>query len=79
MDTREIAKELAIACLSHAHFAATFRPVPAVEYEDVGERVGGFHNSIAKALKGDFGFIRVNKLKHRIQSGPLNKDIIGWS
>ena len=66
MDTREIAKELAVACLSHAHFVGMFKPVPTVEYEDVGKRVAGFGNSISKALKGDFGFIRVNKLKHRI-------------
>jgi len=51
MDTREIAKELAIACLSHAHFAATFRPVPTVDYRDAGERVGEFYNGIWKALK----------------------------
>ena len=31
MGTREIAKELTVACLSHAHFAATFRPVPTVD------------------------------------------------
>ena len=51
MDTREIAKELAIACLSHAHFAATFRPVPTVEYKDAGERVGEFYNGIWKAIR----------------------------
>ena len=37
MDTREIAKESAIACLSHSHFAATFRPVPTVDYKDAGK------------------------------------------
>ena len=51
MDTREIAKELAIACLSHAHFAATFRPVPTVDYKEAGERVGEFCNGIWKALR----------------------------
>jgi hypothetical protein len=51
MDTRDIAKELAVACLSHAHFAATFRPVPTVEYKDAGERVGEFYNGIRKALQ----------------------------
>jgi hypothetical protein len=51
MDTREIAKELAIACLSHAHFAATFRPVPTVDYRDAGERVGEFYNGVWKALQ----------------------------
>jgi len=51
MDTREIAKELAIACLSHAHFAATFRPVPTVDYKEAGERVGEFYNGIWKALR----------------------------
>ncbi|MGD2064974.1 MAG: hypothetical protein PVI95_00790 [Dehalococcoidia bacterium] len=51
MDTREIAKELAIACLSHAHFAATFRPVPTVDYKDAGESVGEFYNGIWKALQ----------------------------
>jgi len=54
MDTREIAKELAIACLSHAHFAATFRPVPTVEYKDAGERVGEFYNGIWKVLQKEF-------------------------
>ena len=51
MDTREIAKELAVACLNHAHFAATFRPVPTVEYKDAGERVGEFYNGIWKTLR----------------------------
>ena len=51
MDTREIAKELAIACLGHAHFAATFRPVPTVDYKEAGERVGEFYNGIWKALR----------------------------
>jgi hypothetical protein len=51
MDTREIAKELAVACLSHAHFAATFRPLAAVKYKDAGERVGQFYNGICKALQ----------------------------
>ena len=40
MDTGEIAMELVIACLSHAHFAATFRPVPTVDYKEAGESVG---------------------------------------
>ena len=40
MDTREIAKELAIACLSHAHFDPTFRPVPTVDYKEANESVG---------------------------------------
>ena len=51
MDTREIAKELAVACLSHAHFAATFRPVPTVKYKNAGERVGEFYNGIWKTLQ----------------------------
>jgi hypothetical protein len=51
MDTREIPKELAIACLSHTHFAATFRPVPTVNYKDTGERVGEFYNGILKAVQ----------------------------
>jgi hypothetical protein len=51
MDTREIAKELAVACLSHAHFAATFRPVPTVKYKSAGERVGEFYNGIWKELQ----------------------------
>jgi hypothetical protein len=51
MDTREIAKELAVACLNHAHFAATFRPVPTVKYKDAGERVGEFYNGIWKMLQ----------------------------
>jgi hypothetical protein len=51
MDTREIAKELAIACLSHAHFTATFRPVPTVDYKEAGESVGEFYNGIWKALR----------------------------
>ena len=51
MDTREIAEELAVACLSHAHFAATFRPVPTVKYRNAGERVGEFYNGIWKALR----------------------------
>jgi hypothetical protein len=51
MDIREIAKELAIACLSHAHFAATFRPVPTVDYNEAGESVGEFYNGIWKALR----------------------------
>ena len=51
MDTREIAKELAIARLSHAHFAATFRPVPTVDYKEARESVGEFYNGILKALR----------------------------
>jgi hypothetical protein len=51
MDTREIAKELAIACLSHAHFAATFRPIPTVDYEDAGGSAGEFYNGIWEALQ----------------------------
>jgi len=51
MDTRGIAKELAIACLGHAHFAATFRPVPTVDYEDAGGSAGEFYNGIWKALQ----------------------------
>ena len=51
MDTKEFAKELAVACLSHAHFAATFRPVPTVKYKDAGESVGEFYNGIWKTLQ----------------------------
>jgi hypothetical protein len=44
-------KELAIACLSNAHFAATFRPLATVNYKNAGERVGEFYNGIWKALQ----------------------------
>lgn len=47
MDT----KELAIACLSNAHFAATFPPLATVKYKNAGERVGEFYNGIWKALQ----------------------------
>ena len=46
MDTREITMELVIACLSHTHFAATFRPVSTVDYKEAGEGVGEFYNGI---------------------------------
>lgn len=51
MDIREIAKGSAVAYLSHAHFTATSRSVPTVEYEDAGERVGGFRSSILEVLQ----------------------------
>lgn len=52
MDNREIAKELAVAFLSHENLVANFRPqgpqkASAVE---AGEKVGEFYNAILKAL-----------------------------
>jgi hypothetical protein len=41
MDTREIAKELAVACLSHAHVAAMFRPVATAKTRAAEERFRG--------------------------------------
>lgn len=52
MDNREIAKELAVACLGHEHVAAMFRPGSAQKADAAaaGEKVGEFYNAILKAL-----------------------------
>jgi len=52
MDNREIAEELAVACLGHEVVAGMFRPARAdkAEAEAAGEKVGEFYNAILKAL-----------------------------
>ena len=52
MEFREIAKELAVACLSHEHFAGGLRSVGAdkAHAAATGENVGEFYNAILKAL-----------------------------
>ena len=52
MDTREIAMELAVACLGHDKFAVHFEPpsTKKADATDAGERVGEFYNAIWKAL-----------------------------
>ena len=53
MGDKEIAKELAVACLSHANLAAYFGPGSTKEPDatDAGKRVGAFYNAIFKALQ----------------------------
>ena len=53
MDNKEIAKELAVAFLSHENLAAHFRPQGAKKPDAVeaGEKVGEFYNAIWKALQ----------------------------
>jgi len=53
MDNREIAKELAVACLNHDDFATYFRPEGTEEAHAVaaGKSVGEFYNAIWKALQ----------------------------
>ena len=53
MDNREIAMELAVACLGHDKFALHFEP-PSTKKTDAteaGEKVGEFYNAIWKALQ----------------------------
>ena len=52
MDNREIAKELAVACLSHETFSVYFRPQGTEKNHAVaaGEKVGEFCNAIWKTL-----------------------------
>ena len=52
-EIREIAKELAAACLSKEGFAAYFRPAGKTKADAVtaGERVGEFYNAILKILE----------------------------
>jgi hypothetical protein len=52
MNIDEIAKELAVACLSHDKFAAHFEAVGNKEADakDAGERVGQFYNAIYRTL-----------------------------
>lgn len=53
MDNREIARELAVACLNHEHFAGGLRSVGAdkAHAAATGENVGEFYNAIWKALQ----------------------------
>ena len=53
MDNKEIAKELAVACLSHDKFALLFEPQSTKKPDaaEAGERVGEFYNTILKALE----------------------------
>ncbi len=53
MDNREIAKELAVACLGHDVVAGMFRPASADKANSAaaGERVGEFYNAIWKTLE----------------------------
>jgi hypothetical protein len=51
MDNKEIAKELAVACLSHEKFAAFFQPHDIDKAHAAGEKVGEFYNGIWKALQ----------------------------
>ena len=52
MTDKEIAKELAIACLNHASFATWVRPTTeGNSYATAGERIGEFYNAILKALQ----------------------------
>ena len=52
MDNREIAEELAVACLSHENFAMFFRPQSTEKTHagPAGEKVGEVYNAILKAL-----------------------------
>ncbi len=53
MDIREIAKELAVACLSHENVVAYLRPRGTEKNHaaEAGERVGEFYNAIWRALR----------------------------
>ena len=52
MDIREIAKELAVACLSHRDVAVLVSPrsTDAAQAKDAGQRLGEFYNSIYETL-----------------------------
>ena len=53
MTIEEIAKELAVACLSHRDVAASFGGGGAGKggAAEAGEKVGAFYNAIWKALR----------------------------
>jgi len=53
MDNREIAKELAVAFLSHENLVAAFRPKSTnkADATEAGERIGELYNAIWRALQ----------------------------
>jgi len=53
VDNKQIAKELAIACLSQANVAAYFAPTgrEKAHATAAGEKVGEFYNAIWKTLE----------------------------
>jgi hypothetical protein len=56
MSIDEIAKELAVACLSHDKFAMHFEPQShsKLDAQDAGVRVGAFYASLYKTVLGAF-------------------------